>query len=555
VVGPVDPEPIDTGCEVRTLESRLDPRSSEYERNHTAYRELVDVLRERQGVAIDGGPGRARAIERHLGRGKILVRDRIDCVTDDGTAFLELSTLSGYGQYDDAAPGAGIVTGIGVVHDVPYVFIANDATVKGGSLLPTSIKKHVRAQQIADENDLGVIYLVDSGGAFLPLQDEIFPDKDHFGGSFYRQARMSARGLPQLSVVLGGCTAGGAYVPALSDEVIMVEGIGRIFLGGPPIVKAALGEIIEADDLGGAALHTRKSGVSDYLAMDEREAYGKLRELCLATNQRRLGERSGGSNECAPEPPAHDPAQIYGIVSADDRIPFEVLEIVARLADGSKFSAFKPEWGESIVCGFARIWGHQVGVIANQGIIFSESALKATHFIELCEQRRIPLLFLQNTSGYMVGRDSEIAGIAKHGAKMVSAVANATVPKYTVLIGGSYGAGNYGMCGRGFEPRFLFAWPNSRIATMSAQTAQTVLVDIRLAGMKGGDTTDEEVAALRAEVAAQYETQSDPYYATSRLWDDGLIDPLHTRDALGLCLALAARQDAPARGPGIVYRM
>ena len=540
---------------MRPLESRLDPRSAGFESNRMAYDGLVEVLRERQRWVLEGGPGRERSIERHLARGKILVRDRIDCVIDDGSPFLELSTLSGYGQYDDGAPGAGIVTGIGLVHEVPYVFIANDATVKGGSLLPMSIKKHVRAQEIAEENGLGVIYLVDSGGAFLPLQDEIFPDKDHFGGSFYRQARMSAMGLPQLSVVLGGCTAGGAYVPALSDEVIMVDGIGRIFLGGPPIVKAALGEIIEPDDLGGAVLHTRMSGVSDYLAISEREAYGKLRELCLATNQRRIDERPGWAGWSEPEPPVYDPCEIYGIVSADDRIPFDSLEIVARLVDGSKFSPFKPEWGESIVCGFAGIWGHRIGIIANQGIIFSESALKATHFIELCEQRRIPLLFLQNTSGYMVGRDSEAGGIAKNGAKMVSAVANATVPKYTVLIGGSYGAGNYGMCGRGFNPRFLFAWPNSRIATMSADTAQTVLVDIRLAGMKGADTSDEQVAALRAEVASQYETQSDPYYATSRLWDDGLIDPADTRSALGLCLALAARQDAPAPGPGLVYRM
>jgi 3-methylcrotonyl-CoA carboxylase beta subunit len=540
---------------MRPIESRIDPRSAEYDGNQQAYESLLGTLRERQQDAIDGGPGRGRSIERHLARGKIMVRDRIDCVIDEGSPFLELSTLSGYDQYEGVAPGAGIVTGIGPVHDVPYMFIANDATVKGGSLLPASIKKHVRAQEIAEQNGIGTIYLVDSGGAFLPLQDEIFPDKDHFGGSFYRQARMSAMGLPQLSVVLGGCTAGGAYVPALSDEVIMVEGIGRIYLGGPPIVKAALGEIVEPDDLGGAALHTRTSGVSDYLATSEREAYGKLRELCLATNQRHVDARQGWLDWTEPEPPAHDPTEIYGIVSSDDRIPFDAQEIIARMVDGSRFSPFKPEWGESIVCGFARIWGHLVGVIANQGIIFSESALKATHFIELCEQRRVPLLFLQNTSGYMVGRDSEAGGIAKNGAKMVAAVANATVPKYTVLIGGSYGAGNYGMCGRGFNPRFLFAWPNSRIATMSAETAQTVLVDIRLAGMKGAETTEEEVAALRAEVAAQYETQSDPYYATSRLWDDGLIDPAHTRDALGLCLALAARQDAPEPGPGLVYRM
>ena len=540
---------------MRRIESRVDTRSEDFAANAEWYRAMVATLRERQEVVISGGPRRSRSIERHLARGKLMVRDRIDLVIDGGTPFLELSTLSGWGQYDDSAPGAGIVTGIGLVHGVPYVFIANDATVKGGSLLPVSIKKHVRAQQIAEENQLGVVYLVDSGGAFLPLQDELFPDKDHFGGSFYRQARLSAQGLPQLSVVLGGCTAGGAYVPALSDEVIMVEGIGRIFLGGPPIVKAALGEIVDPDELGGADVHTRVSGVSDYIAADEREAYGLLREICQSTNQRPIGQRQRWANWQEPEPPAYDPSEIYGIVNADDRIPFDAVEVIARMVDGSRFSAFKPEWGSSVVCGFARIWGHLVGIVANNGIIFSESALKATHFIELCEQRRIPLLFLQNTSGYMVGRDSEAAGIAKHGAKMVAAVANATVPRFTVLIGGSYGAGNYGMCGRGFNPRFLFAWPNSRIATMAAATAETVLVDVRLGGLDAQSTSDEEIAALRAEVRAQYETQSDPYYATSRLWDDGLIDPVDTRDVLGLCLALASRQDDADPSRPLVYRM
>jgi len=537
------------------LASKIDTGSNGFRINSEAYQILVDTLRQRQEWAISGGPDRERSIERHLSRGKLLVRDRIDMITDRRSAFLEFSTLAGYGLYHDEVPGAGIVTGIGLIHNVPWVIIANDATVKGGSLVPAAIKKHVRAQDIAAENSLGVIYLVDSGGAFLPLQDEIFPDKDHFGGSFYRQARLSAAGLPQLSVVLGGCTAGGAYVPALSDEVIMVEGIGRIFLGGPPIVKAALGEIIEPDELGGAQLHTQLSGVSDYRAATEAEAYGRLREICQTTNQRKISDGHDWIDRLSPVPPAYDPTEIYGIVSADDRIPFDATEIIARMVDGSEFSEFKPEWGTSMVTGFARIWGHLIGIIANNGIIFSEAALKATHFIELCEQRRIPLLFLQNTSGYMVGRDSEVAGIAKHGAKMVAAVANATVPKYTVLIGGSYGAGNYGMCGRGFNPRMLFAWPNSRIATMAADTAETVLVDIRRAGLKGDQTSDDELDAIRAEIRSQYQTQSDPYYATARLWDDGLIDPVDTRDVLGLCLALAARQDEPARGPGLVYRM
>jgi len=540
---------------VRLIDSAIDPGSAQFAANTEAYAVHIKTLDERMSWALEGGHNRQRSIERHLGRGKVMVRDRIDMVTDTATPFLEFSTLSGWGQYDNDVPGAGIVTGIGIVHGVPYVFIANDATVKGGSLVPMAIKKHVRAQDVALENDLGVIYLVDSGGAFLPLQDEIFPDKDHFGGSFYRQARLSAAGLPQLSVVLGGCTAGGAYVPALSDEVIMVNEIGGIFLGGPPIVKAALGEIVTPDELGGAEVHTRISGVSDYMAADEAEAYGRLREICATTNQRSIDARQGWIDWVEPEPPAYDPAELYGIVSADDRIPFDAVEIMARLVDGSRFSPFKPDWGSSIICGFARIWGHLVGVIANNGIIFSESALKATHFIELCEQRRIPLVFLQNTSGYMVGSDSERAGIAKHGAKMVSAVANATVPKYTVLIGGSYGAGNYGMCGRGFNPRLLFAWPNSKIATMAADTAETVLTDIRLGGLKGAETSEEEIAQIRAEIRHQYETQSDPYHATSRLWDDGLIDPVKTRDVLGLALTLAARQDEPAPGPALVYRM
>ena len=537
------------------IPSAVDVRSEQFVANDAVQRAAAHTLRQRQGWVIDDGPGRARAIERHEQRGKLLPRDRIDLVIDDGTPFLELSTLSGWGQYDDQAPGAGIVTGVGLVRGIPFMFIANDATVKGGSLLPMSIKKHVRAQQIAEENDLGCIYLVDSGGAYLPLQDEVFPDKDHFGGTFYRQARMSAAGLPQLAVVLGGCTAGGAYVPALSDEVIMVEGIGRIFLGGPPIVKAALGEIVDPEELGGARMHTQISGVSDHRVLSEHEAYAKLREICAATNQRRIDEHRAGYDWIEPVAPRHPADDLYGILSADARIPFAVTDVIARIIDDSDLTTFKPEWGASMVCGFSRIWGHAVGIVANDGIIFSDSALKATHFIELCEQRRVPLLFLQNTSGYMVGREAEARGIAKDGAKLVAAVATATVPRFTVLIGGSYGAGNYGMCGRGFNPRFLFSWPNSRISTMSAETAQTVLVDISLGGMRGASVTSEQVEEMRAEIGAQYATQSDPYYATSRLWDDGILDPVDTRDVLGLCLALAARQELGERGPGIVYRM
>lgn len=540
---------------MRPITNTIDTGSDLFATNSATYRRDLDKLRDAMQFAIDGGRGRQRSIDRHHGRGKVMTRDRIDMVIDEGTPFLELSSLAGFGQAEDEFPGAGIVTGIGIVNGVPWMFIANDATVKGGSLFPAGIKKHVRAQDIARENDLGCIYLVDSGGAFLPMQDEVFPDQDHFGGTFYRQAQMSAAGLPQLSVVLGGCTAGGAYVPALSDEVIMVEGIGRIFLGGPPIVKAALGEVVDPDDLGGAALHTRESGVSDYMVQTEAEAYGLLREICANTNRRTIDQRQDWFDHIAPKAPLHPAEDILGIINEDTRIPYDARQIIARLVDGSEFSEFKPEWGNSIVVGFTRIWGNLVGVIANNGIIFSEDALKATHFIELCNQRSVPLLFLQNTTGYMVGRDSEIGGIAKNGAKMVTAVANARVPKFTVLIGGSYGAGNYGMCGRGFDPRFLFAWPNSRIATMAADTAETVLTDIRLGGMKGAETTDEQIAEIKASIRAQYEEQSNPYYATSRLWDDGLISPLDTRDALGLCLSLAARQDAPVSGDRIVYRM
>ncbi len=533
---------------MQRIETALDINGRAFRENREASETRNATLRERLQHVVSGG--RARSIERHKSRGKIMVRDRIDMVVDPDSAFLELSSLAGFGQYGDEAPGAAIVTGIGVVHGTPCMFIANDATVKGGSLLPASIKKHVRAQEIALENELPTLYLVDSGGAFLPLQDEVFPDKDHFGGTFYQQARMSAAGLPQISVVLGGCTAGGAYVPALSDEVVIVKGIGRIFLGGPPIVKAALNEIVDAETLGGADVHTLESGVADYVAYDEAEAYGKVRDLVKHLNRPR-------GNFVTPreaKPPRYAPEELGGVISADPRIPFDVKEIIARIVDDSEFQEWKPRYGTSIVCGTAWIHGYPVGIIGNNGIIFSEAALKATHFIEMCNQREIPLLFLQNTTGYMVGKDAEAGGIAKDGAKMVAAVANSTVPKFTVLVGGSYGAGNYGMCGRGFRPRFLFSWPNARIATMSAETAETVLVDIRLGGLKAEETSEDQIEALRAEVRDQYETQSDPYYATSRIWDDGLIEPAQTRDVIGLCLALAAGQE-PTPGRYRVFRM
>jgi 3-methylcrotonyl-CoA carboxylase beta subunit len=531
------------------VRGRIESDSAEFRANRERYDALLATLRERVATVVDGG--RERQIARHRERGKLLPRERIDLVVDEHSPFLELSTLAAHGRHGGEAPGGGIVTGIGVVHGVPCMFIANDATVKGGTLLPESIKKHYRAQRIAIENRLPCIYLVDSGGAFLPLQDEVFPDEGHFGGTFYQQTTMSAAGLPQLSVVLGGCTAGGAYVPALSDEAVIVKGIGRIYLGGPPIVKAALSEIIEPEDLGGADLHTRESGVADYLAHGEEEAYVELREIVEHLNWPRALPRPPR----APEPPLHDPAEIPGFVPCDERLPWDVRGILARLLDGSRFHEFKPLYGSTLVCGTGWIYGWPVGILVNDGILFSESALKATHFIEMMGQRGIPLVFLQNTTGYMVGRDAEARGIAKDGAKMVNAVSNAAVPKFTIVMGGSYGAGNYGMCGRGFRPRFLFAWSTARVATMSAETAKTVLVDVKRGGIDAERVTEEEIEKLRARVAAQYETQSDPYYATARIWDDGLIEPADTRDVLGLCLALAAASPEEARSSPRVFRM
>jgi 3-methylcrotonyl-CoA carboxylase beta subunit len=517
------------------LKSHIDPHSAEFARNRADHAALADTLRQRLAWAVSGS--REREIRRHLERGKMMVRDRIDRCIDPGSPFLELSSLAAFGQYDDQSPGSGMVTGIGQIHGIPVMIIANDATVKGGTLFPETVQKHVRAQVIAGENRLPCLYLVDSGGAFLPLQDEVFPGKDHFGNTFYNQSRLSAAGLPQISVVLGGCTAGGAYVPALSDEVVIVRGIGRIFLGGPPIVKAALKEIVDPETLGGAELHTYKSGVSDLIAENEDEAYRMVRGMF----EKMHWPRTSTFQRQPARAPLYDTEELTGVVPADYRIGYDVREVIARLVDASEFQEFKPLYGNTIVTGFAHIHGYPVGVVANNGILFSTSALKATHFIEMCNQRGTPLVFLQNTTGYMVGRQSEEGGIAKDGAKMVAAVACSTVPKFTVLIGASYGAGNYGMCGRGFAPRFLFSWPNSRIATMSADTAETVMVDVRVAGLKGKDVTEAELNELRRSTREQYERHSDPYYATSRLWDDGIIEPGQTRDVLGLCLALADR--------------
>ncbi len=530
------------------LKSRIDPSSDAFRDNDARYAELVARLRERYRFAIDGA--RDAQIARHKSRGKVMVRDRIDLCLDEHSPFLELSTLATSGKYEDQAPGGGIVTGIGFVQGVPCMFIANDATVKGGTLFPESIKKHFRAQTIAMENRLPCIYLVDSGGMFLPLQNEVFPDEQHFGGTFYQQSRLSAAGLPQISVVLGGCTAGGAYVPALSDQVVIVKGIGRIYLGGPPIVKAALREIVEPEDLGGADVHTRESGVADYMAHDELEAYAKVREIVRYLNW----PVTVHAPTVEVEEPLYDAGELTGIVSVDGRIQYDVREVLARLVDASDIEEFKPLFGDTIVCAFARIYGYAVGIVANNGILFSESALKATHFIEMCNQRNVPLLFLANTTGYMVGREAEARGIAKDGAKMVAAVSNARVPKFTVVTGGSYGAGNYGMCGRGFRPRFLFTWPTARVVGMSVETAQTVLVDVKKGGLSGDTVSEAEIEALRARVAQQFTEQADPHYATSRIWDDGLIEPAETRHVLGLCLALAALQP-PAEGSYRVFRM
>ena len=534
------------------MKTRVDPRSVTFVRNAGDYAALIDRLRERMTWSLAGGGEKLRA--RHLARGKVPVRERIDLLLDPGSAFLELSPLAAWGLYDNEVPAAGVVTGIGNVSGVPCMVIANDATVKGGSFFAETVKKHLRAQEIAWENRLPCLYLVDCGGAFLPEQDRVFPDYGHFGTGFYHQCRMSADGLPQLSAVFGGCTAGGAYIPALSDESVMVEGTGRIHLGGPPIVKAAIGEVVDGETLGGAAMHARVSGVTDYLALTEPEALQKLRDIVAQLNW----PRPQHATRLPVRPPLHDPVEIDGIVGTDLKQPFDVREVIARLVDagddGKIGQEFKPEYGATLVCVFAHLHGYPVGILANNGVLFSESSMKGAHFIELCNQRRIPLLFMQNITGFMVGTEAERGGIAKHSAKLVYAVATARVPRFTVLIGGSYGAGNYGMCGRGFAPRFLFAWPNSRIATMSPDVASTVLTELRRGSLKG-DGDAASLTALEAETRRQFEEQSDPFYASARLWDDGLIEPSQTRDVLGICLQLADASTPRFEGQTPVFRM
>lgn len=503
---------------------------------------LVEQLRTKLAAAALGGPERAR--ERHVSRGKLLPRDRVDGLLDPGSPFLEVAALAADGMYDDECPGAGMITGIGRVSGRECMIVANDATVKGGTYYPITVKKHLRAQEIAGQNRLPCIYLVDSGGAFLPRQDEVFPDREHFGRIFYNQANLSAQGIAQIAAVLGSCTAGGAYVPAMSDEAVIVRNQGTIFLGGPPLVKAATGEVVTAEELGGGDLHSKTSGVTDHLAHDDRDALRIVRRI-VAT----LGPRTEPPWQVTPTvDPVADQTELYDVVPVDPRVPYDVHEVITRIVDGGEFSEFKAEYGSTLVTGFARIHGHPVGIIANNGVLFSESALKGAHFIELCDKRIIPLLFLQNISGFMVGRDYEAGGIAKHGAKMVTAVACARVPKLTVVIGGSYGAGNYSMCGRAYSPRFLWMWPNARISVMGGEQAASVLATVR------GEMAPEEEENFKAPIRRQYEHQGNPYYSTARLWDDGVIDPADTRTVLGLALSIAGQAPLEPVSYG-VFRM
>ena len=527
------------------IRSDLNPRSEEFATNAAAMRALVADLRSKVAAAELGGGETSQ--KRHVSRGKLLPRDRVAGLIDAGSPFLELSQLAAYGMYGGDVASGGIVTGIGRVAGRECVIVANDATVKGGTYFPVTVKKHLRAQEIARANRLPCLYLVDSGGAFLPMQDEIFPDRDHFGRIFFNQANMSALGIPQIAVVMGSCTAGGAYVPAMSDESVIVRKQGTIFLGGPPLVQAATGEIVTAEDLGGADVHARTSGVVDHYAQNDRHALAIARRIVGGLNTvKRLPVAVK-----KPEPPKYDPSELYGVVPTDIRAPYDAREIIARIVDGSAFDEFKKLYGTTLICGFAHIFGYPVGILANNGILFSESSQKGAHFIELCCQRNIPLLFLQNIAGFMVGRKYESGGIAKDGAKLVTAVATANVPKITVIVGGSYGAGNYGMCGRAYDPRFLFMWPNARISVMGGEQAAGVLATVRA----GSDQwTPEQEQAFKAPIRAQYETQGNPYYATARLWDDGVIDPADTRRVLGL--SLSAALNAPIEPPRFgVFRM
>ena len=521
------------------IKSKLNTRTEDYRANVAAMQALVDDLREKTALVSQGGPEEHR--KKHVARGKLLPRERINGLLDPGAPFLEFSAMAGWNMFNNEVNSGGVVTGIGRVQGVECMIVANDATVKGGSYFPITVKKHLRAQEIAAQNRLPCIYLVDSGGANLPTQDEVFPDRDHFGRIFYNQANMSAAGIPQIGVVMGSCTAGGAYVPAMSDESIIVKNQGTIFLGGPPLVKAATGEVVSAEDLGGGDVHTRISGVCDHLAESDHHALSIARRVVGNLNWK----KPMSLDLATPEDPLYDPAELMGVIPADPRKPYDVREVIARVVDGSRLDEFKSRYGTTLVTGFARIHGYPIGIVANNGILFGESAQKGAHFIELCAQRGIPLLFMQNITGFMVGRKYENGGIAKDGAKMVTAVATAQVPKFTMIIGGSFGAGNYGMCGRAYSPRLLWIWPNARVSVMGGEQAASVLSTIKRDGMEAAGKTwpkeDEEV--FKAPIRAQYETQGHPYYATARLWDDGIVDPVQTRRTLGL--GISASLNAP----------
>ncbi len=534
-----------------TLASQLNPRSEAFKASAAQMRLLVDDLNARLAQIAQGGGEAARA--RHAARGKLLPRERVEMLLDPDTPFLEIAPLAALDMYDNAAPGAGMIAGIGRVSGVECLIVCNDATVKGGTYYPMTVKKHLRAQEIAAHNRLPCIYLVDSGGANLPNQDEVFPDREHFGRIFFNQANLSAQGVPQIAVVMGSCTAGGAYVPAMSDETIIVKNQGTIFLGGPPLVKAAIGEVVSAEDLGGGDVHTRLSGVADHLAENDMHALALARAAVANLNWRKPQPLL----LVPPRPPKHDPVELHGIIPVDPRKPYDVREVIARIVDGSDFDEFKARYGATLVTGFAHIEGMPVGIVANNGVLFSESAMKAAHFIELCCQRRVPLVFLQNITGFMVGRKYEAEGIAKHGAKMVTAVATATVPKFTVIIGGSFGAGNYGMCGRAYSPRFLWMWPNARIGVMGGEQAASVLATVRRDGIeaKGGRWSAEQEAAFKQPILDQFAHQAHPYYASARLWDDGVIDPADTRRVLALGLSASLNATIPERPQFGVFRM
>ncbi len=532
------------------IESQIDTSSPEFKKNDVLNRKQHEELRERLAKTKQGGSERARKV--HAERGKLLARDRIDRLLDPGAPFLELSTLAANGIYDDAAPSAGVVTGIGAVHGREVMIIANDATVKGGSYLPLTVTKHIRAQNIARENNLPCVYLVDSGGAFLPLQDQVFPDKEHFGNIFYNQAVMSAEGIPQIAVVMGSCTAGGAYVPAMSDETIIVKKQGTIFIGGPPLVKAATGEEITAEELGGGDVHTRISGVADHLADSDEHALA----LCRNVIENLGHHRHYPQDMRTPEEPYYDPEELYGVIPNDVRQPYDIRELIARVVDGSRFHEFKNRYGITLVCGFANIMGYPVGVIANNGILFAESAQKGAHFIELCAHRKVPLIYLQNITGFMVGKQYEHGGIARDGAKLVHATANFQGPKFTVMVGASYGAGNYAMCGRGYHPRLLWMWPNAKIAVMGGEQAAEVLSTVKVNQLKkqGKELSDQEIEGIRQPILEKYEIESSPYYSTARLWDDGILGMTETREALALGLAMSLNKPIPDAKFG-VFRM